>query len=320
MAMRARHTARYVILALLTLVACALAASWVMGRMSGEFDLSQHRVPLEQIVSGGPGKDGIPALLNPRFVTAAEARYLNPEDRILGLSRSGEAKAYPIRILNWHEIVNDSVGGRQVVITYCPLCGTGIAFDARVDDRVHTFGVSGLLYQSDLVMYDHQTESLWSQVSMEAITGPLAGRKLTPVYLVHTTWEDWKSQHPETLVVSKDTGYRRDYSQDPYGDYAQRRDLMFDVSNFDPTYHPKAWVVGVEVDGNFKAYAFSELEKLDGPLADHVNGRPIRIHFNKDAGSAAVTDGTGKSLPSVMAFWFAWYAFHPDTEVFTAPK
>jgi len=111
--------------------------------LSNEFDLSKHSVPLDQIMLGGPGKDGIPALFNPLFIHATDAAFLTAEDRVLGLSLGQEAKAYPIKILNWHEIVNDTVGGKPVVVTYCPLCGTGIGFDALVGEQRHTFGVSG---------------------------------------------------------------------------------------------------------------------------------------------------------------------------------
>ncbi|MBI4400724.1 MAG: DUF3179 domain-containing protein [Nitrospirae bacterium] len=289
-------------------------------RSSGNFDLSKHNVPLDQIVSGGPGKDGIPAILKPVFIPASEATFLTVEDRILGLSQGREAKAYPIKILNWHEIVNDTIGGRPIVVTYCPLCGSGIAFDATVQGRPYTFGVSGLLYQSDLLMYDHQTESLWSQIATKAVAGPLTGAKLTPRFLVQTTWSEWKAEHPTTLVLSTKTGYFRDYNRDPYLGYAQRPDLMFATTHADQRYHPKEWVLGVEVNGVFKAYPFSELKKLKGLLSDQVNGQKVRIHFNPRAQSASVTDTDGKPMPSMMAFWFAWYAFHPDTQVFNAAK
>ena len=291
-----------------------------IGRSSGEFDLSKHSVPLDQIVSGGPGKDGIPAILKPAFVTAREATFLKDDDRILGISQGAEAKAYPIKILNWHEIVNDTIGGKQIVVTYCPLCGTGIGFEAAVQGRPHTFGVSGLLYQSDLLMYDHQTHSLWSQISMEAVAGTLTGAKLKPVFLTHTTWEEWRAEHPTTLVLSTTTGYFRNYDRDPYLGYAQRAELMFDTKHFDPRYHPKEWVLGVEVKGAFKAYPFAELKKVKGPLTDQINGQKVRILFNPRALSASVTDADGQPMPSVVAFWFAWYAFHPDTQVFKTTK
>jgi hypothetical protein len=172
------------------------------GLLSSDFDLSKRSVPLDQILPGGPGKDGIPALLSPRFVRVLDATFLTDSDRVLGLDLAGDAKAYPVKILNWHEIVNDAVGGKQVVITYCPLCGSGIAFDATVQGKLHTFGVSGLLYQSDLLMYDHQSESLWSQIAMEAVAGPLTGTRLVPLFLEHTSWADWKAKHPTTVVLS----------------------------------------------------------------------------------------------------------------------
>jgi hypothetical protein len=285
-----------------------------------DFDLSKHSVPLDQIVSGGPGKDGIPAILKPVFVPVREVSFLKDEDRILGLNQGGEAKAYPIKILNWHEIVNDTIGGKQIVVTYCPLCGTGIGFEAAVQERPHTFGVSGLLYQSDLLMYDHQTQSLWSQISMESVAGPLTGSKLRHVFLEHTTWGEWRGAHPATLVLSTKTGYFRDYDGDPYLGYAQSADLAFDTRHFDPRYHPKEWVLGIEVKGAFKAYPFAELKKVKGPLTDQINGQKVRILFNPRALSASVTDADGQPMPSVMAFWFAWYAFHPGTQVFTANR
>lgn len=286
---------------------------------SNQFDLSKHSVPLDQIVDGGPGKDGIPALLTPQFGSVPEAAFLLEADRVLGLSRGAEAKAYPIKILNWHEIVNDSMNGKPVVVTYCPLCGTGIAFDANVAGGRHTFGVSGLLYQSDLLMYDHQTESLWSQVGMHAVAGPLTGEKLTPIFLEHTTWAEWRTAHSSTVVLSTETGHQRNYDRDPYLGYADRRDLMFDTTHFDSSYHPKAWIVGIEINGVAKAYPFTELKNVTTPLGDQVGGQRITIHFNPRARSASVTSADGTPVPSVMAFWFAWYAFHPDTQVFKAP-
>lgn len=296
-----------------------VASAGVDGGLFKKFDLSKHSVPLDQIISGGPGKDGIPAILRPLFVRAPQAGFLADEDRVLGLSHNQEAKAYPVKILNWHEIVNDTIGGKPVIVTYCPLCGTGIGFEADVQGQRRMFGVSGLLYQSDLLMYDQQTESLWSQIAMEAVAGPMTGARLTPLFLEHTTWGAWKAEHPATLVLSPNTGHRRDYDRDPYLGYAQRPDLMFDVAHVDPRYHPKEWVLGVTVGGENKAYPFAELSRARSPLTDQVNGRTLRVHFNGRNRTASVTDEKGTPLPSVMAFWFAWYAFHPDTGVFTAP-
>lgn len=304
----------------ITVGAILILTAWLgLGRIpTTSFDLTKHSVPLEQIVDGGPGKDGIPAIRTPQFVSISESTFLLDADRVLGLKLGAEAKAYPIKILNWHEIVNDSVDEKSVVVTYCPLCGTGMAFDAHVQGSLHTFGVSGLLYQSDLVLYDHQTESLWSQVGMHAIAGPLTGERLTPIFLEHTTWSEWRAAHPSTLVLSTKTGSFRNYDRDPYSGYAESSELFFDTAHFDSRYPPKEWVVGVEIDGMAKAYPFVELKKVSSPLSDHIGDRQITVHFSQHASSASVTDTDGKPIPSVMAFWFAWYAFHPGTQVFVA--
>jgi hypothetical protein len=242
-------------------VVLTLSLLGFLGEAPYGFDLSQHSVPLKDILSGGPPRDGIPAIINPHFVSVEDATFLQEHDRILGIQGKEELKAYPIKIMNWHEIVNDSLEGSPIVITYCPLCGTGIGFTRNLRGDIATFGVSGLLYQSDLLMYDHQTESLWLQIAMECVAGPLTGEKLDPLFLEHTTWGEWKKTHPQTLVLSTQTGYTRAYDRDPYVGYAQRGDLMFPISHIDPLYHPKEWVLGVEVQGVFKAYPFSELAK-----------------------------------------------------------
>lgn len=295
-------------------------AAWLgFGRHAkSEFDLRRHIVPLEQIVEGGPIKDGIPAILSPRFVSANDAPYLEDHDRVLGLSLRNTSKAYPIKILNWHEVVNDVVDGKEVLITYCPLCGTGIAFDAHVSGVRRTFGVSGLIYQSNVLLYDHQTESLWSQIGMRAVAGPLTGETLRPIFLEHTTWADWRMTHPDTLVLSTKTGSIRNYERDPYTEYAENPDLFFDTTHFDPSYHPKEWVVGIEHNGLVKAYPFTELKKADSPVTDELHGETVTLQFNSRSRSASVIDAEGKPIPSVTAFWFAWYAFHPSTKVFRA--
>ena len=301
--------------------AVLILAAWLGFRKvpTTTFDLTRHSVPLDQLVDGGPGKDGIPAILTPTFISATGATFLRDEDRVLGLTAGTEAKAYPVKILNWHEIVNDTIGGKAIVVTYCPLCGIGMAFEVEVQGRRHTFGVSGLLYQSDLLMYDHQTESLWSQIGMQAITGPLTGEKLTPMFLKHTIWREWRAAHPSTIVLSTRTGSFRNYDRDPYAGYGESSELFFDTTHFDSRYHPKEWVVGLEIDGVTKAYPFVELKKVPSPLVDRVNGRRVTVRVNAESRSASVVDENGRPIPSVTAFWFAWYAFHPDTQVFTPP-
>jgi hypothetical protein len=293
-----------------------VVAAIVVGIFLSGFDFSKHSIPLNEIQSGGPPKDGIPALLKPKFLEAMKAGYLMDKDRVLAVAEGGEAKAYPIRILNWHEVINDEINGKPILISYCPLCGTGMAFDPMINGRKYTFGVSGLLYNSDVLMYDHQTESLWSQIKQEAVTGEMTGTRLRPIFLIHTTWGEWRTEHPKTKVLSTDTGYSRNYSQDPYAGYEQSSRVIFPVNNRNSQYHPKEWVLGIVVNGEAKAYPFSELAKQPLPFADTVNGRTIQVHYDDPSKTAFITDAKGKPVPSVTGFWFAWYAFYPETKLF----
>ena len=280
------------------------------------FQVDPHSVPLEEIACGGPPRDGIPALMNPQFLPADKAEFLLPHDRVLGILGANQAKAYPIAILNWHEIVNDTLDGTPVVITYCPLCGTGMGFLRIVGNHPLTFGVSGLLYQSDVLMYDHQTESLWSQIGRQAVTGKHLGQVLEPIFLEHTTWSAWRKRHPHTVVLSRETGFSRDYSRDPYAAYALTDQLMFPPSIQNNRLSPKTWVLGVEVSGKFKAYPFPALEKMGPAFSDSFHGREYMVCWDKKARSAKVIDQRGEPFPFLTAYWFAWYAFHPETEVF----
>jgi hypothetical protein len=296
------------------------AAGVAQGIERNGFDLSDALAPATEIHAGGPARDGIPALDHPAFITADQADFLAPEDRVLGMNRHGIAKAYPIAILNWHEVVNDQFDGEPVVVTFCPLCGTGMAFLATVGGRALDFGVSGLLYNNDVLLYDRQTESLWSQLMTTAIAGPMKGRGLTMVPVAHTTWADWRQRYPQTLVLSPDTGHQRDYSRDPYAGYAQSERVMFPLRFKNRRFHPKEPVMGVVIDGRSKAYPFSELERTKTPFTDSIGAR--RVHIEHDAAhrTGRVFDAAGQEIPSVIGFWFAWYAFHPETEVFVVPK
>ncbi len=284
------------------------------------FDLDGALVPPETIESGGPPRDGIPAIDRPDFVSAGAARFLGDQDEVLGIARHGVAKAYPVAILNWHEVVNDSFAGEPVVVTFCPLCGSGMAFLARAQGRRLSFGVSGLLYNSDVLLYDRQSNSLWSQLMEQAITGAMKGTRLTSVPLTHTTWADWKQRYPRTLVLLPRTGYARDYQHDPYAGYAQSERLTFEVRAHSTRYHyhPKERVIGVSVGGQHKAYPFIELGRSPSTVHDMLGGRPIEVRFDTEHQTGAVFDNAGRAIPSVIVYWFAWYAFHTDTEVFVA--
>jgi len=284
------------------------------------FDLSNSSVPKKEIRAGGPPKDGIPALTDPKVIPKQKATYLNDADRVLGVVISEKARAYPLRILNWHEIVNDTLEEVPFVVTYCPLCGTGMVFEASNQEGGRDlFGVSGLLYNSDVLLYDKQTESLWSQIGMEAISGKRKGDELRILPATHTTWGDWSTKHPNTSVLSLETGYRRDYSKNPYAGYAKSHKLYFPVANKDNRFHPKDWVAGVIINGKPRAYPFNELKKLDasqGSFTDTIDGVPLTISYDLSHRTLTVKDASGSEIPNTQSYWFAWAAFHPETSIF----
>jgi hypothetical protein len=286
-------------------------------RPTNGFVIEPSLLPAGSIVRGGPPRDGIPALDAPRVEPARSSR-LRADDRVLGLAAGGAARAYPVRILNWHEVVNDRIAGEPAAVTYCPLCGSGVTFSSKVGERVLTFGVSGLLYDSDLLLYDRQTESLWSQLKFQAVTGPLIGTRLARLPAEHTTWAAWRRDHPGTEVLSFDTGHVRDYGRDPYAGYERDPATLFPVSVNDPRLPAKAWVVGVSLGGAAKAYPFDELARTGGTVRDTVAGRPVVVRYDPAARAARVEDGGGRALPSVTAFWFAWATFNPGTALFRA--
>lgn len=281
------------------------------------FELTDALVSTRKIKSGGPPRDGIPALFAPRFIPADESAYLDPDERILGVTYNGIAKAFPIKIMNYHEIANDRFGDAAVAVTFCPLCGTGIAFLADAGGQKRTFGVSGLLYNSDVLMYDRETESLWSQIMAQAVTGPASGTRLQPIPILHTTWKNWLARHPESLVLKPPTAYGRNYNVSPYKDYTASPKLMFPVTNKDRRYPTKSVVLGVKIGELTKAYPFEELPTQVDTLNDELGDQSIVVKYDLPAQTAWVLDQDGAEIPSFTAYWFAWVAFHPETEVFT---
>lgn len=226
-------------------------------------DNSPSRIRVEEVQWGGVRLDGIPALDNPAMLTAGEADYLNPADVVFGLSLNGESKAYPLRILDWHEMANDVVGGVPVSLAYCTLCGAAVAYDGRASNGdTFTFGSSGFLFRSNKLMYDRQTRTLWNQLTGEPVLGPLAETNVTleilPVVL--TSWEAWRAQHPDTLVVDIDTGYARDYAPGAaYAAYFAFEDTMFPVWQRSDLLEQKAQVYAVRVNDVPKAYPIETL-------------------------------------------------------------
>lgn len=271
------------------------------GKGQKPFDVTRHLIGLEDIQSGGPPRDGIPALDHPASTSATHAdQILKPKDIVLGVEFGGTAKAYPVRILNWHEVVNDDVGEQPVLISWCPLCGSGVVYDPRVDGQRHSFGVSGRLYKRNLLLYDHETDSLWSQLAGKAVTGPLAGTSLRLLPVTETTWSRWKGEHPATLVLSFQTGFQRDYSRDPYRDWQLDRRLSLVLS----------------YKGVTTIYPYSELKKARPPLKDELAALPITIVFDPKNQVVTVRSSGEEQLPHFVCFFADAKSFFPEAHVF----
>ncbi|MBW2995385.1 DUF3179 domain-containing protein [Candidatus Woesearchaeota archaeon] len=276
----------------------------------------KYIVDPNKILSGGPPKDGIPSIDNPIYVSLEDAdEWIQDNELVLAIIYKGNKRIYPLQILVWHEIVNDWIAGDPILITYCPLCGSGIAYERKINGEEVEFGTSGKLYNSNLVMYDRKTNSYWSQIDGLAIVGELTGMKLTAVSIDTVVWRDWKKTHPDSEVLNQSTGFSRPYGTDPYGSYYEDSFIFFPVEATDDRVHPKTVIFGIEVNGKYKAYKEDDLIAL-GSITDNVNG--INIEIERDnAGIVKITNtDTNQEIVKERDFWFAWYAFHPDTDLY----
>ena len=258
-------------------------------------DFTKFSVDLSEILSGGPPKDGIPPIDRPRFVSAAEAaKWLEAEEPVMVYGHGGETRAYPLQILIWHEIVNDTVGGKPVVVTFCPLCNSLLVFDRNVNGRVLDFGTTGKLRNSDLVMWDRQTESWWQQLTGEGIVGQYTGTRLTFLSSVLVSFTTFRENFPKSKVLSRETGNYRDYGRNPYSGYDNKGNRPFLMQGpVDQRLPPMERVIAIEVGKLAKAYPFEKLRKV-GVVNDELGGKSFVILFR--SGTRSALDG-----PSIAA-------------------
>lgn len=274
-----------------------------------------------EILSGGPPKDGIPALDAPEFVPVAQKRGLEPREPVIALEMPGaRPRAYPIRYLTWHEIVNDSIAGVPIAVTFCPLCNSALTFDRRVAGRVLSFGVTGKLRNSDMVMYDRETESWWQQAEGRAIVGELTGRELSLLPSWMEGWADFAARNPEGLVMAQ-PAYNRAYGRNPYRGYdSSKRPFLY--SGELPPHGIPALARVVRVGE--RAWPLSRLaqEREVQEAGVRLSWRPgqasaldtASIGAGRDVGSIRVRDGAGRDLPHDVMFAFAFHAFWPEGE------
>jgi hypothetical protein len=275
---------------------------------AGQFttDFSRHSVPYAEIRSGGPPKDGIPAIDVPQFVAVAEAdSWLEPQEPVVLVRVGDDARAYPIQVLMWHEIANDTVGGVPVAVTFCPLCNTAIVFDRRVGERTLDFGTTGRLRYSNLIMYDRQTESWWQQATGEAIAGEFAGAQLSFLPAAIIAWEEFFTTYPEGQVLSRETGFSRNYGRNPYQGYddVNRPPFLYDGPATPDALPATARVLTVDLGGEAVAYPYEALAGA-GAANDAVGGQPIVVLWQ--AGTASALDAAsvagGRDVGAAAAY------------------
>ena len=303
----------------------------------------QMRIRLEEVTWGGVVKDGIPSLDNPELIAAADADYLRGDDLVFGVSINGDVRAYPLRIMGWHEMFNEVIGGVPVALAYCTLCGSGILFETKVDGRSAplVFGSSGFLYRSNKLMFDRETNSLWNQYTGQPVVGPLVGSGIglqqRPVVI--TTWDSWKTSNPTTQVLSLETGHRRNYGSGVvYNDYFASPDLMFPAAVDQRAHQQKDYIFTIRQFGAARAWplkAFESAPIINDKIADQsllligdADKRSVRAYergaFAFTAKNGRVQDQTGSQwtvsedaligpagerLPRVaghISYWFAW--------------
>jgi hypothetical protein len=268
-------------------------------------DFARRTVELREIQSGGPPKDGIPAIDRPRFVSPEAAQaWLKAKEPVIALRLGGERRAYPLQILMFHEIVNDEVAGQPVAVTFCPLCNASFVFDRRVDGRLLDFGTTGRLRKSDLVMYDRQTESWWQQFTGTGIVGRYAGTKLKVLPSEIVAFEDFAAAYPGGKVLSRDTGHSRPYGRNPYRGYDridQSPFLFFDP--VDKRLPPMERVLSVAAGGKQRIYPFTVLDKASVINAE-LAGVPYVVFVKGGTASPLDTDriADGRAIPAATAF------------------
>ena len=280
-------------------------------------------MPYSEVLSGGVPRDGIPPLDKPSFVSVdAASEWIADLEPIVSLKLHGEAKAYPLQILTWHEIVNDVVGGVSVAVTFCPLCNSAVVFDRRREDRLFDFGVSGFLHGSDLIMWDRQTQSWWQQLTGEGIAGELAGSQLILMPSSIVSWTDLRVGHPDGLALSRDTGFDRGYGSNPYAGYdrADTPPFLFQ-GNLDGRLLPKERVVALTINGVAAAVPYTTL-KQQRVIHYTVGEQDLVVFFKPGTRSAldrhVIADSTAVGTTGVFATSFEGrkLTFHNDGDAF----
>ena len=267
-------------------------------------DTSKRSIQLSELLRGGPPKDGIPSIDKPRFVPAVTVDWLAPKELVIAFNSAGPPRAYPLQILMWHELVNDTAGEQPILVSYCPLCNSALVFDRRVSGATLEFGVSGMLRNSDMVMYDRQTDSLWQQITGEAIVGHHTGGTLRILPSQMIPFDQFQQSYPNGLVLSRDTGFQRDYGRNPYTGYEFGKGPIMPVRSSRPTtLRPMEKLVVVKNGKGYRAWPVSQLAR-NGVIEDRLDGQPIVLFYSADGLSPvdAASMSQSRAIGSIGVF------------------
>jgi len=291
----------------LFLIAIALTLQAQIDPEIWKTDVSKRSIELRELRVGGPPKDGIPPLDHPKFVSVKDAaRWLNLKEPVVVFEHEGEVRAYPFQILMWHELVNDRIGDLPFLVSYCPLCNSTVVYDRLVNGRVLEFGTSGMLRESDLVMYDRETESLWQQLNGEALVGAMTGTKLKILPSQSVSFESLAQTFPGAAVLSRETGYKRPYGETPYVDYEFSNRFLVPVSPTRRRLPPKERIAVVSFEGKTKAYPFSLL-RYKGVIEDRIGEKRYVVFYEEGTLTAVdkqrIVDSKGVGSAGVFAPW-----------------
>lgn len=274
---------------------------------------SKRSIDLSELSQGCPKVDCIPSIDKPTFDSIDKITFIHDNDVMMIVDFNGVQKAYPRKIMQTHEIVNDYFNGKPVVMTYCPLCGTSVAFIPILDGERVEFGVSGVLHNSDLVMYDRKTASLWGQITGRAIVGSKTGQRLKMISAGLLSWKETKAQYPNAQVLLPPTKELNAYKDFHYQKYTQSEKLVFPVAVEDARLAAKQFVYGIEIDDKFIAFEEKYLKKRS-PMVESFGKRTLKVTFEKGK-VTAIDKKTGDDFSVLRVYWFAWYAFHPTTQL-----
>jgi len=277
------------------------------------FVLDDLRVDRETVVEGGPARDAIRSVDAPRFVAPDEARWVTADTPVIGVATSGRVRAYPVHLMEWHQIVNERIDESDLIVTYDPLTDMAAAWRSEAGPTRDGFGVSGLLDRNGFLIYDRATSSLWSPISGRAISGARAGQSLASQPVRVETMARWLARHPDTLVLALPDRDRIDYRLSPYSRYWTSEEVPLAVANRDDRFHPKEVVLGVESQGRFRAYLGSIVTRAGGRIVDDFASQRIRIAYDGESGTFSYDAPEDVTVRS--AYWFAWKNLHPETDI-----